>query len=388
MNEWLIRRFVKNHDDVGNPAVRTAYGKLASITGILCNALLSAAKAAIGLITGSISIVADAMNNLSDASSNIIALLGFKLASRPADDEHPYGHGRFEYLSGLAVAVMIVVIGIELLRSSIDKIANPDPADFSFVAVGILLMSIAVKLWMAVFNKKIGTRISSTTLLATAADSRNDVIATAAVLICAIISAATDFDLDGWAGLAVSAFIIYSGITLVKDATDPLLGRAPDPDLVEHVRNKIMSYPGVLGMHDLIIHDYGPGRGFASAHVEMPAEMDPLASHDTIDNIEKALLEDDNLLISLHYDPIVTADGSAAEMRTWLAEAVAGIDERLSVHDVRLVPGPTHTNVIFDCVRPHSFDMPESQIKARICDLMAQHDPTAVCVITVEESYV
>ena len=186
----------------------------------------------------------------------------------------------------------------------------------------------------------------------------------------------------------MSAFIIYSGITLVKDATDPLLGRAPDPDLVEHVRNKIMSYPGVLGMHDLIIHDYGPGRVFASAHVEMPAEMDPLASHDTIDNIEKALLEDDNLLISLHYDPIVTADGSAAEMRTWLAEAVAGIDERLSVHDVRLVPGPTHTNVIFDCVRPHSFDMPESQIKARICDLMAQHDPTAVCVITVEESYV
>ena len=387
MTEWLVRRFVKNHDNVTDPDVRTAYGKFASIVGIICNALLSGAKAVIGLLTGSIAIVADAMNNLSDASSNIISLLGFKLASKPADDEHPYGHGRFEYLSGLSVAVLIVVIGVELLRSSIDKIINPSPADFSIVAVAILVMSILVKLWMAVFNKSIGKRISSTTLMATAADSRNDVIATGAVLVCTIISAATGLDLDGWAGLGVSAFILWSGISLVKDATDPLLGTAPDPEFVKAIEQKILSYPGVLGTHDLIIHDYGPGRVFASAHVEMPAELDPLESHDTIDNIEKALLAEDRLLISLHYDPIVTSNSAVKEMRDWLAGAVKTIDPRLTVHDVRLVPGPTHTNVIFDCVRPHNFDLSSTELKERICAMMEEHDPTACCVITVEEAF-
>ena len=258
MTEWLVRKFVKNHDDVENPRVRTAYGTFASIVCIACNIVLCAAKGAIGAVAGSVAIVADALNNLSDASSNIISLFGFKLASKPPDAEHPYGHGRFEYLSGLAVAVLILVIGVELVRSSFDKIIHPEPVEFSIALVAVLVLSIVVKLWMAAFNKSLGTRISSSTLLATAADSRNDVIATAAVLICTLIAEFGGVNLDGWAGLAVGAFIVYSGIELVRDTVDPLLGKAPDPAFVKHIYDKIVSYPGVLDTHDLIVHDYGP----------------------------------------------------------------------------------------------------------------------------------
>ena len=303
MTEWLVRKFVKNHDDVENPRVRTAYGTFASIVCIACNIVLCAAKGAIGAAAGSVAIVADALNNLSDASSNIISLFGFKLASKPADAEHPYGHGRFEYLSGLAVAVLILIIGVELVRSSFEKILSPEPVEFSIAIVAVLALSILVKLWMALFNKRIGTRINSNTLMATAADSRNDVIATAAVLAATLASEFLGIDLDGWAGLAVGAFIIYSGAELVRDTVDPLLGKAPDPEFVQHIYRKITSYPGVLDTHDLIVHDYGPGRRFASAHVEMAAEMDPLKSHDIIDNIEEAFREEENILLVLHYDP-------------------------------------------------------------------------------------
>lgn len=388
MTEWLVKRFVQNSDQVENAQVRTAYGTFASIVCILCNVVLCAAKGAIGVISGSVAIVADAMNNLSDASSNIISLLGFKLASKPADRDHPYGHGRFEYLSGLAVAVLILVIGIELIRSSFGKIINPEPVEFSVALVAVLVLSIVVKFWMAYFNRTLGKRISSTTLMATAADSRNDVITTSAVLAAALVAEFTGIDLDGWAGLAVGAFIIYSGIDLLRSTIDPLLGQAPEPEFVEHIHDKIMSYPGVLGTHDLMVHDYGPGRRFASAHVEMAAETDPIASHDQIDNIEEDFLEQENLLLVLHYDPIVTSDAAAGTMRSWLAENIKRVHAELTLHDFRMVPGSTHTNVLFDIVRPHECSLSDAELKERISDIVKEYRPDAVCKITVDSSYV
>jgi cation diffusion facilitator family transporter len=384
----LAKRFVPNCDLIGDRDVRTRYGKMASIVCIICNVLLSVCKGIIGAVAGSISIVADAVNNLSDASSNIVSLFGFKLASKPADDEHPYGHGRFEYLSGMIVAVIVVAIGIELVITSIKKIANPSVTDFGWAVVAVLVLSIAVKLWMAYFNSSLGKLIDSTTLRATAVDSRNDVISTAAVLASAIISAATGFDLDGWAGLAVGAFIVVSGIGLVRDTVDPLLGRAPDPKLVKHIHDVILSYPGVLGTHDLMVHDYGPGRQFASAHVEMAAEEDVLKSHDVIDNIEQDFKRNDGLIMTIHYDPIVTNDPAVHDLRNWIATHITSIDPRLTIHDLRTVPGPTHTNVIFDCVKPHDLAMTDSELADRITRIVREKNPQANCVITFDSSYV
>ena len=388
MTSWLIRTFVPNAGDTGDPTVRTRYGLVASMTCIVCNVLLCMGKGAVGLVSGSVSIVADAVNNLSDASSNVVSLLGFKLASRPADEDHPYGHGRYEYLAGLVVAVLVCAIGINLVGSSVEKIMSPEPTEFGPAVVIVLVGSMAVKLWMATFNRRLGRAISSETLEATAVDSRNDVIATAAVLASAVVSQLVGIDLDGWAGLAVGGFILWSGIQLVREAVSPLLGKVPDPAYVEHIRDKIMSYPGVLGTHDLMVHDYGPGRQFASAHVEMAAEGNPLDQHDLLDNIEQDFKDDEGLVMTLHFDPIVTNDPQVRDMRHWIDLAVKDIDERLSIHDLRCVPGPTHTNVIFDCVRPTDCALSASELRARVSELVQDHYPRAVCKITVDESYV
>lgn len=388
MTEWLIRHFVKGYEYKDDPKVRTAYGQFAGIVGIICNILLCTAKGLIGFLAGSVSIIADALNNLSDAASNVISLLGFKLASKPADPEHPYGHGRYEYLSGLAVAVIIVVIGVELIQSSLDKVLNHTPTEFNIVVAVILILSILVKLWMAVFNRTIGKRISSTTLEATAVDSRNDVIATAVVLVCAIISSQTGIDLDGWVGIAVGIFIVYSGIQLMRETVSPLLGKAAEPEVVAHIQKKIMSYPGVLGTHDLMVHDYGPGRQFASAHVEMAAEADPMESHDLIDNIEQDFKNDEGLIVTLHYDPIVTDDPEVKDLRNQINELVKSINPQLSIHDLRTVPGPTHTNVIFDCVKPADFELDDDELKHRISDLVTEIHPEAICKITIDQSYI
>lgn len=388
MTEWLVRHFVKGYENAEDPAVRTRYGQFAGIVGIICNIALCLGKGAIGLIAGSVSIIADALNNLSDAASNVISLLGFKLASKPADPGHPYGHGRYEYLSGLAVAVVIVIIGVELIQTSLDKVLNPAATEFSLAVVAVLVLSILVKLWMSVFNRAIGRRISSTTLEATAVDSRNDVISTGVVLVCAIISHLTGVDLDGIVGIAVGAFIVYSGALLVRDTVNPLLGQAPDPALVSHIQSKILSYPGVLGTHDLMVHDYGPGRQFASAHVEMAAEADPMESHDLIDNIEQDFKENDGLIVTLHYDPIVTDDPEVKDLRNQINALVKTIDAHLSIHDLRTVPGPTHTNVIFDCVKPADFDMSDEELRGRISTLVSTEHPQAICKITIDQSYV
>lgn len=379
MIEWIIARSEGDR------------GRVGALAGVLCislNVLLCIAKALVGILSGSVSIVADALNNLSDASSNIVSVLGFKLASKPADPEHPYGHGRFEYLSGLVVAVLVLMIGVELVKSSIDKVLNPSPVEFSLALVVVLAGSMAVKLWMAHLNRVLGERIKSETLLATAQDSKNDVIATGAVLACAIIAYVAGIELDAWVGLAVGLYIGWSGIELIRDTVNPLLGQAPDPELVAHIRSKIMSYPGVLGTHDLMVHDYGPGRQFASAHVEMAAETDPMESHDTLDNIEQAFKDDDGLIVTLHYDPIVTNDPHVVDMRNKIDAMAKSLDSEASIHDLRCVPGPTHTNVIFDCLHPVECTLSPSEFKRKLGDMVVEEYPDAVPKITVDEDYV
>lgn len=379
MIEWIIAR---------SEGDRGRVGALAGVVCISLNVVLCIAKALVGILSGSVSIVADALNNLSDASSNIVSVLGFKLASKPADPEHPYGHGRFEYLSGLVVAVLVLMIGVELVKSSIDKVLNPSPVEFSLALVVVLAGSMAVKLWMAHLNRVLGERIKSETLLATAQDSKNDVIATGAVLSCAIIAYVADVELDAWVGLAVGLYIGWSGVELIRDTVSPLLGQAPDPELVAHIRSKIMSYPGVLGTHDLMVHDYGPGRQFASAHVEMAAETDPLESHDTLDNIEQAFKDDDGLIVTLHYDPIVTNDPHVVDMRNKIDAMAKSLDGEASIHDLRCVPGPTHTNVIFDCLHPVECALSSDEFKRKLGDMVIEAYPDAVPKITVDEDYV
>ena len=387
MQNWLVKKFVHDYENVHDINVRASYGKLSGKVGIFCNAFLFAVKFIMGTISGSVSITADAVNNLSDAASSVISLIGFKMAEKPADEDHPYGHARYEYLSGLTVAVMIILIGFELFKTSFDKVIHPSTVDFSIVLVIVLAVSILIKLWMAFFNKSLGKKINSSALEATAADSRNDVISTSAVLVAAVISYFFKINLDGYMGIAVAVFILYSGIGLVKDTLDPLLGKAPEPELVDYIQKKILSYDGVLGTHDLMIHDYGPGRKFASVHVEMAAEGDVLKSHDVIDNIERDFLSKDNLNIIVHYDPIVTKDDIVNDFRSWLMEQVKSIDPHLSIHDLRIVPGNCHTNLVFDCVMPHCINMSPSELKAEIRRLVNIKYPNYYCIITIDSSY-
>lgn len=383
----LIVKRIPNYENVKDERVRGAYGMTASMVGMGCNVMLFAGKMLAGLLSGSVAIMADAVNNLSDASSSLISLIGFKLADKPADAEHPYGHGRYEYLSGLTVAVMILAIGVELLKSSVQKIFSPEPVTFSLLTVGILAASILVKLWMMGFNRNIGRRIDSTTLEATARDSRNDVITTSAVLLCTILAKVTGLDLDGYVGAAVAAFILVSGFSLVRDTLDPLLGKAPSPETVRHIRGKIMAYPGVLGVHDLMIHDYGPGRQFASVHVEMSAREDPIVSHDIIDGIERDFLKDERLHMVVHYDPIVTDDPRVPALRTAVSAICRSIDPRMTIHDLRIVPGKTRVNVVFDCIMPFELKLSESEIRRRITSELEKEYPGYCCIATLEHSY-
>ncbi len=386
MTEWLLRHFVKDHENIQDDAVRSACGRLAGLVGIVCNLLLVAGKLTVGSVSGSVSIIADGLNNLSDAASSVIALVGFKVAARTADKEHPFGHGRFEYIAGLAVAVMILVIGIELGQSSLAKIISPTPVAFGFWGFAVLTASVLLKVWMAVFNRSMGQRISSATLQAVSADSRNDAIATTAVLLAAMVSHFTGVNLDGWMGLGVAVFIVYSGVGFVRDTMNPLLGEAPPPELVKYIADKIAGYEGVLGTHDLIVHDYGPGRRFASAHVEMPSELDALIAHDIIDNIERDLWENDSIHLIIHYDPIVTGEETDS-IRAWVDRQVKTIDDRLTIHDLRLVDGPSHTNYIFDVVTPPEFEIPEKELLKRIEEAVQQGEKPIHTVVTIDRSY-
>ncbi len=366
MTAFLMRIFLKMPHDSAASEFRSGCGKLAGAVGIVCNVLLFAVKLLAGLLAGSVSVLADALNNLSDASGSLVTLLGFKLAERPADDEHPYGHARLEYISGLVVAAMILLIGAELAKSSVGKILHPEAVHFTWLTVAVLLVSVAVKLWLAGFCKKLGKTIQSATLEAAAADSRNDVLSTLAVLIAGILSMAFGWKIDGYVGLAVALFILYSGVEIAKDTIDPLLGAAPDSELVQMIGEKILSYDKVLGIHDLIVHDYGPGRRFASVHVEMDCREDPLVSHDIIDDIERDFLLRHHLQLVIHYDPLVMDNEELTHMRKLVEREVREIDQRLSIHDFRMVRGPGHTNLIFDVVLPFDLVPQQQELKARI----------------------
>ena len=314
--------------------------------------------------------------------------MGFRLGSKPADDEHPYGHARYEYLAGLAVSVMILVIGIELLKESFLKVLHPTPVTLSALTIAVLVVSILVKLWMSSFNRTVGRTIGSETLIATAADSRNDVLSTGAVLIATILCRLTGWNiLDGLMGVGVAVFILISGWGLVMDTLSPLLGESPSEDLVDHIEQKVLSYPGVLGMHDLMVHDYGPGHQFASLHVELPAEQDPLEAHDLIDNIERDFMKHDHLMVTIHYDPIVTSDAAVGVLRSRLTEKLRQLDPALSLHDLRIVPGKTHTNVLFDLVLPAGYAGDKVELLTQMEQFIKEQDPTYNCIIKLEQSY-
>ena len=308
MNDFFFRKLIKNHEDVRDPQVRDQYGKVAGIVGILSNTLLCIMKIIVGLVSGSIAIVADAVNNLADAASSLITLIGFKLASMPEDKEHPYGHARIEYLAGLLVSVIIIIAGFELAKSSVSKIISPSPTEFSAAVVIVLLLAIVIKVWQARFNISAGKKIDSLTLIATGADSRNDVIATGAVLLSLLVGHFAHLQIDGITGLLVALFIIWSGISLVRETVSPLLGEAPDPALVKDIEQMASSYDGVLGIHDLVVHNYGPGKIFASLHIEVDGSVDVMVSHDLIDNIERDIAQKLKINITVHMDPIDLAD--------------------------------------------------------------------------------
>ena len=385
MTKLLARLFVKNYDDSSDPKVRSAVGRLSGTVGIFSNLLLFAGKLIVGTVAGSVSITADAMNNLSDASSAIVTLIGFKLAEKPADDDHPYGHARYEYLSGLAVAAMIVVIGFELAKSSVEKIFAPAPVAFSAVTAAVLAASIAVKLWLSLFNRQLGRHIGSKTLLATAADSRNDVLTTAAVLVAAVIEQVTNLSVDGVVGLAVALFILYSGANLAKETTSPLLGEAASPELRQLILRTVSESPLVLGYHDLMVHDYGPGQRFASIHVEMDQRQDALLCHEIIDNMERECLRQHKVHLVIHYDPVVTDDPELDRLRELVGACLDGIDSRLSLHDFRMVRGEGHTNLIFDIVLPGDLMGKEKQIKRLLDEAIAEKESgTFYTVITFD----
>ena len=388
MTSLLIRLFVKDNEQVKNHKVRESYGKLAGTIGICCNTLLSAAKILIGMLFKSVSILADGVNNLSDATSSLVTLIGFKLSGRPADKEHPFGHARMEYVAGLAVAFFIVLVGFDLSKSSFDKIIHPEMAQFSIVSAAILGVSILVKFWMFFFNRKIAKIIHSTTLEATAADSRNDVLMTAAVLVCAIVSKLTNFAmLDGIVGLIIAVFIVISGIKLVNETLSPLLGEAPNKELVTEILEKLKTYDGVLGVHDLMVHDYGPGRCFASVHVEMNAKNDILQSHDICDNIERDF-QQEGISLVVHLDPIITDDEQINELRKMTAKLLGSMDYGITMHDFRVVKGYTHTNLIFDIVVPFDCKLSDNDLKANIQQLIQNENHQLFTVINIDRNYI
>lgn len=364
---------------------RGSTGRLAGIVGIAVNAVLFTMKLIVGTLAGSVSITADALNNLSDASSSVVTLLGFKLAEKPADADHPYGHARYEYLSGLAVAAMILFIGFELAKSSVEKIFDPQAVDFTWITAGVLVVSMAIKLWLSLFNRRLGKKINSDTLLATAADSRNDVIATGAVLTSGLVEHFTGLQVDGYMGLAVALFILYSGIGLAKDTISPLLGEAAGPELREQILDQIRSEKRVLGYHDLMVHDYGPGRRFASVHVEMDRREDPMLCHELIDDLERECYESHGIHLVIHYDPVVTDDPELERMRTTITRYLREVDSRLTMHDFRMVMGSGHTNLIFDVALPADMAGKKSEIKAHLDQKLNQNAPcTYFTVITFD----
>ena len=381
MTKLLLRLFVKDCENTTDPAVRGRVGSMSGAVGICCNIALFAFKLLAALLSGSVSIMADALNNLSDASGSIVTLVGFRLADRPADDKHPYGHARFEYLSGLAVSVLIILIGFELAKSSLDKSLHPAAVEFTWLTAAVLLVSIAVKFWMFLFNRQLGDLIRSASLHATAADSRNDCVATGAVLIAGLLERFTSLRVDGWMGLGVAAFILVSGWNLARETISPLLGENADEELRQKIVDYIASQPRVLGYHDLMVHDYGPGQRFASLHVEMDKNEDPISCHELIDDMERECLQSHNVHLVIHYDPVVTDDPELDRLREVVKSLLAIKDPRLTIHDFRMVPGEGHTNLIFDVTLPLELRGQEAEIRAALEQALNALDGRRYCCV-------
>ena len=406
----LSRWFIRDRDNVTDPRVRRAYGQLCGLVGIGLNLLLFAGKLFAGAVSGSVAITADAFNNLSDAGSSVVTLLGFRLAGKKPDPHHPFGHGRLEYVSGLIVAGLILLMGVELAKTSVEKILHPSAVDFSVAALVILAASICVKLYMCLYNRRVGKRIHSAAMEATAADSLSDTAATAAVLLAnglrvkvtpkgecfygTLVQGAdsarwTSLDIDGWVGLVVAGFILFSGVKSARETISPLLGQPPEKEFVDRIESIVLSHPAILGLHDLVVHDYGPGRVMVSLHAEVPAHGDLLELHDIVDNIEMDLSRQLNCQAVIHMDPVVTDDGLTGPLRSRVAELVKQVDPAITIHDFRVVAGPTHTNLVFDAVVPFDEKLTAAQAADKIRALVrSMDDGRYFAVVKVENSYI
>ena len=384
MTSLLCRLFIKDRDNLRSPSVVRAYGTLSSITGIILNLLLSAFKFFAGLVSGSLSITADAVNNLSDAGSQVISFVSFKLSSKPADKDHPFGHARFEYVASMIVSLIIISISFELMRSSLDKIFNPKDTVFSLLTVIILALSILVKLWIFIFNRKIAKKINSTIVKATAADSLSDAAATLAVLISMIIARHTGFATDGYMGIVISVIIFIAGIKILLETKNSILGSPPDPETVNEIIRITESHPDILGIHDLVVHNYGGGNTIASLHAEVDGEKNVFDTHDTIDNIEKQIFSELGVRITIHMDPIVTNDAETDELRSLVVQTVKSIEPSLSIHDFSFVKGATHSNLIFDLSAPFEYKLSDSEIKMKVSDSISRINPNYFVVITID----
>lgn len=388
MVSLLSRFFIKNRDDITNPAVRKAYGSLCSALGITLNVLLFAGKYAAGLISGSIAITADAFNNLSDAGSSAISLIGFRLAGKKPDPDHPFGHGRLEYISGLCVAALILVMGVELLISSVEKIISPEPVENGLLPAIILIVSIGVKVYMSLYNRAIGKKISSSAMLATATDSLSDSIATAVVLLSMLVSYLFSVNIDGYAGVLVALFILFAGVGVARDTLSPLLGQAPDPELVRKIEDIVMARDEIIGMHDLVVHDYGPGRLMISLHAEVDGRGDIFELHDAVDVVERTLAQELGCEATIHMDPVVCDDERVDAEHARLLEIIADLGDVLSIHDFRMVAGPSHTNLVFDAVIPGGLSKTAEEVRKEICQAVEEKMPGRFAVVTVDTSYV
>lgn len=389
MTKLLVKLFIKDSENINSPEVRSRYGILSGIVGVITNVILCTAKFIVGSMTGSIAIIADAANNLSDAGSSVVTLIGFKLSGRPADEEHPFGHGRMEYITAMIVSFIILFMGIELAIESVDKIRNPENVTFSLVGAVIIAVSILGKLWLAIFNRGLGKKIHSPAMTAVVADSISDIAATSVTLLALILSHFyPNLHIDGFLGIAVACFVLKAGFGILKDTANNLIGLPPTKEMVQELHDRIMGYEYVLGVHDLMIHNYGPDKYFASVHVEMPSDVDALVSHNIIDNIERDIQKEMGITLVVHYDPLEVNDERIFVLKQLARSVLDEIDESYTMHDFRVVDGPMHSNLIFDVVIPHGHKESRSDIADEIARKIHEKDEKCYAVVNVEHSFV
>ena len=389
MTELLVKTFVKDYQNTEEAKVRTAYGVLASLVGIVCNLLLFGGKLAVGLLLHSVSVMADVFNNLSDAASSVIGFIGVKMAEKPADEEHPFGHGRIEYIAALIVSFLVIEVGFTFFKNAIAKIRTPEELSFNLISMGILLASVAVKLWLSFFNKKLGKRINSTVMQATATDALGDVVTTLATMGSILFFYFTKINIDGYVGLAVSLLVMWAGVGIAKDTLEPLIGQSVDPKLYREISEFVESYDGILGSHDLIVHNYGPTKSLASIHAEVPNNVDIETSHEIIDRIERDAAKKLGIFLVIHMDPVETADAQVAEVKAEVQEVLHQMDERLSLHDFRMVDGEKWINLIFDVVVPFSYgENDRPKLREAIEEEVRSLDERYHCVITFDSGFV